>query len=166
MANEKILELKKGIVSEIKDRISKSVSTIFFDYRGLTDEQISEIRKKLKETNSDMKVYKNTMTKKALEALNYNMEECTVGPSAIVFGDDSISPIKILTEYAKEHKVLTIKGGIVDGKETSLEVLAKLATIPSRDTLLTMLAGGMIGIAKDLSVALHLYAEKLNEEGK
>lgn len=166
MANEKVLEQKKGIVSEIKDKISKSVSTIFFDYRGLTDEQISEIRKKLKETNSEMKVYKNTLTKKALDDLEYKLEECTVGPSATVFGEDSISPIKILTEYAKEHEVLTVKGGIIDGKETSLEVLAKLATIPPRDTLLAMLAGGMIGIAKDLSIALNLYAEKLNEEGK
>lgn len=166
MANEKILEQKKGIVSEIKDRISKSVSTIFFDYRGLTDEQISEIRRKLKETNSEMKVYKNTLTKRALDELDYKMEECTVGPSATVFGEDSISPIKILTQYAKDHDVLKVKGGIVDGKETTLEVLNKLATIPSRETLLTMLAGGMIGIAKDLSIALNLYAEKLNEEGK
>lgn len=166
MANEKILDRKKGVVSEIKEKISNSSSTIFFDYRGLTDEQISLIRKELRDNNSEMKVYKNTLTKRALDDLNYNMEECTLGPSAIVFGKDSITPIKIITAYSKKFELLTVKGGIVDGKDTSLDVLSQLATIPSMETLLTMLAGGLIGIVKDLSISLNLYAEKLNEEGK
>ncbi len=165
MANEKVLDGKKDVVSEIRDKISESASTIFFDYRGLTDGQISELRKKLKANNSEMKVYKNTLTKRALDELKYNMEDCTIGPSATAFSMDSIDAIKIITSFSKEHELLTIKGGIVDGKETSLEVLAKLATIPSREALLTMLAGGMIGIVRDLSISLHLYAEKLNEEG-
>lgn len=166
MANERILELKKNVVSEIRDRISASSSTIIFDYRGLTDEQIFELRRKLKETNAEMKVYKNTLTKRALEELKLDMEECTVGPSALVFGEDQVGPIKILTEYAKEHDVLQVKGGIVDGKVTSMEVLNKLSTIPGRTALLTMLAGGMIGLIKDLSISLNLYAEQLKEEEK
>lgn len=165
MANEKILEKKKNVVSEIKEKISNSASTIFFDYRGLTDVQIAQIRKELKENNSEMKVYKNTLTKIALDDLKYNMGECTLGPNAIAFGDDLITPIKIISSYSKKFELLTIKGGIVDGKETPLEVLSKLATIPSRETLLTMLAGGLVGIVKDLSISLKLYAEKLNEEG-
>ncbi len=166
MANERILELKKNVVSEIRDRISASSSTIIFDYRGLTDEQIFELRRKLKETNAEMKVYKNTLTKRALEELKLDMEECTVGPSALVFGEDQVGPIKILTEYAKEHDVVQVKGGIVDGKVTPMEVLNKLSTIPGRTALLTMLAGGMIGLIKDLSISLNLYAEQLKEEEK
>ena len=166
MANERVLELKKNVVSEIRDKISNASSTIFFDYRGLTDEQIFELRRKLKETNAEMKVYKNTLTKRALDELKFEMEECTVGPSALVFGEDQIGPIKILTEYAKEHDVLKVKGGIVDGKVTSMDVLNKLSTIPGRQALLTMLAGGMIGLVKDLSISLNLYAEKLKEEEK
>ncbi len=166
MANERILEQKKQVVSEIKDNISKSASTIFFDYRGLTDEQIFQIRKELKNNNAEMKVYKNTMTKRALDELKLNLEDCTSGPSAIAFGEDSIVPIKIVTEFSKKYEALSIKGGIVDGEATSLNVLSKLATIPSRDVLLTMLASGMIGIVKNLSISLNAYAEKLNEEGK
>ncbi|NLV90336.1 MAG: 50S ribosomal protein L10 [Tenericutes bacterium] len=165
MANEKILEQKKGVVSEISDKISKSASTIFFDYRGLTDEQISLIRKELKKSNSEMKIYKNTMTKRALDDLKFNMDYCTFGPSAVVFGEDSITPIKIIADFSKKYELLKVKGGIVDGKETSMEVLTKLSAIPSRDALITMLASGMLGVINNLSISLKLYAEKLKEEG-
>ena len=78
----------------------------------------------------------------------------------MVYSTDAVAPIKIVTNFAKDHEALTVKGGLVDGNVTSLSELAQLATIPSRDGLLTMLAGGMIQIAKDLSVALNLYAEQ------
>jgi len=164
MANERVLELKKSVVSEIKDRIENSASTIIFDYRGLTDEEMFELRRKLKEANSEMKVYKNTLTKRALDDLKLDMKECTVGPSALVFGSDQVGPIKTLTEYKKKFDFLVVKGGIVDGKIATMEELNKLSTIPGRNTLLTMLAGGMIAIVKDLSIALNLYAEKLKKE--
>lgn len=163
MANPKVLEMKQGVVNEIRDKINSSSSVIFFDYRGLTDEQVSELRRKLRENDAEMKVYKNTLTKRALDELKLSMDECVVGPSAIAFGKDSIGAIKTLTNYAKEHEILKIKGGIVDGSVSTLETLSKLATIPSRDTLLTMLAGGMIGIVRDLSIALNLYAESKAE---
>ena len=107
-----------------------------------------------------MNVYKNTLTKRALDSLNISMDECVLGPSALVYSTDAVAPIKTVTNFAKEHSALSVKGGIVDGKVSSLEELAQLATIPSRDGLLTMLAGGMIGIVKDLSIALNLYAEQ------
>jgi large subunit ribosomal protein L10 len=163
MANPKVLEMKQGVVNEIRDKINSSSSVIFFDYRGLTDEQVSELRRKLRENDAEMKVYKNTLTKRALDELKLSMDECVVGPSAVAFGKDSIGAIKTLTNYAKEHEILKIKGGIVDGSVSTLETLSKLATIPSRDTLLTMLAGGMIGIVRDLSIALNLYAESKAE---
>lgn len=166
MANEKILEQKKQVVSEIKDKLSNSASSIFFDYRGLTDEEVYQIRKELKANNSEMKIYKNTMTKRALDELKIDLSDCTAGPSAIAFGEDSIVPIKIITEYSNKYKALSIKGGIVDGEPTSLNMLSKLATIPPRDVLLTMVASGMMGIVKNLSISLNAYAEKLNEEGK
>ena len=162
MANQKVLEKKITIVSEISDKVKDSSSVIFFDYRGLTDEEVTEVRKRLRASNSDKKIYKNTLTTRALDELKRTMEECVVGPNAMVFSRDIVAPIKVLTEYAKDHELLTIKGGIVDGKVSTLETLSKLATLPSRETLLTMLAGGMIGIAKDLSVALHLYSEQKN----
>jgi large subunit ribosomal protein L10 len=160
MANQERLEMKKAVVSEITDKIKDSSSVVFFDYRGLTDEELTELRRKLKDNETDMKVYKNTLTKRALDNLQLVMEECVQGPSAVAFSKDAIAPIKILTDYAKDHVALSIKGGIVDGKASTMDVLSKLATIPSREGLLTMLAGGMIGIARDLSIALNLYAEQ------
>lgn len=162
MGNKKTLESKMSVVSEITNRVKSSSSVVFFDYRGLSDEEITELRKKLRESDSDMKVYKNTLTKRALDDLNLTIEECVVGPSAVVFGTDAIAPIKTLVNYAKDHILLSIKGGIVDGKVSSMESLAKLATIPSREGLLTMLAGGLIGIPRDLCISLNLYAEQKN----
>ncbi|MDD2202817.1 MAG: 50S ribosomal protein L10 [Bacilli bacterium] len=163
MASDKILDAKKEIVSEIKDRISNSSSVIFFDYLGLSVGETMELRKKLKESNSDIKIYKNTLVKRALDNLDLDLGDVMAGPNAMSLSTDVVEPIKIITNYAKEHKALEIKGGIVDGSVSSLEELAKLATIPSREGLLTMLAGGMIGIVKDLSICLHLYSEQKSE---
>ncbi|MDD2469733.1 MAG: 50S ribosomal protein L10 [Bacilli bacterium] len=163
MASEKVLETKKQTVSEIKEKVSDASSVIFFDYRGLTVAETTELRSKLRASNSDVKIYKNTLVKKALDELKFNMDEVLKGPNAISLSKDIVEPIKILANYAKEHKALEIKGGIVDGKISSLTELAKLATVPSREGLLTMLAGGMLAIVKDLSICLQLYSEQKNE---
>lgn len=160
MANKLILEKKAETVNEITSKLKDNSGIVFVDYRGLTDEEVTSLRKKLRENNADMKVYKNTLTKRALDSLNMSLDECVEGPSALVYSTDAVSPIKIVTGFAKEHEALSIKGGIIDGKVSSLEELAQLATIPSREGLLTMLAGGMIGIVKDLSIALNLYSEQ------
>ena len=160
MANKLIIEKKAQTVEEIASKIKDSAGVVFVDYRGLTDEEITSLRRNLRKNSADMKVYKNTLTKRALDSLNISMDECVLGPSALVYSTDAVAPIKTVTNFAKEHSALSEKGGIVDGKVSSLEELAQLATIPSRDGLLTMLAGGMIGIVKDLSIALNLYAEQ------
>ena len=160
MANKLILEKKAETVNEITDKLKNSAGVVFIDYRGLTDEELTTLRRSLRENSADVKVYKNTLTKRALDSLNLTLDECVEGPSALVYSEDAVAPIKVVTNFAKDHEALSIKGGIVDGKVSSLEELAKLATIPSREGLLTMLAGGMIGIAKDLSIALNLYAEQ------
>ncbi len=160
MANKLIIEKKAQTVEEIASKIKDSAGVVFVDYRGLTDEEITSLRRNLRKNSADMKVYKNTLTKRALDSLNISMDECVLGPSALVYSTDAVAPIKTVTNFAKEHSALSVKGGIVDGKVSSLEELAQLATIPSRDGLLTMLAGGMIGIVKDLSIALNLYSEQ------
>ena len=160
MANKLIIEKKAQTVEEIASKIKDSAGVVFVDYRGLTDEEITSLRRNPRKNSADMKVYKNTLTKRALDSLNISMDECVLGPSALVYSTDAVAPIKTVTNFAKEHSALSVKGGIVDGKVSSLEELAQLATIPSRDGLLTMLAGGMIGIVKDLSIALNLYAEQ------
>ena len=163
MANQKILEAKADIVEEIKNVANDNASFILFDYRGLTAEETTELRKILRDSESGYKVWKNTLTKRALDSLNYNLDNCLEGPSAIAYSKDAIAPIKALSNFAKEHPALEIKGGIVDGNVTSLEEINALSTIPSREGLLTMLAGGLIGTVKDLSIALNLLSEQKSE---
>lgn len=164
MASEKILNEKKVIVSEIIDNIKNSESVILFQYQGLTVAEMSELRNKLNEVNSSVRIYKNTLLKRALDELKINMDEFLEGPNAILFGENLLEPIKIISEFAKDHEKLNIRVGIISGDVASLETIKEYASIPSREGLLTMLAGGMIQYVKDLSISLNLYAEKL--EGK
>ena len=164
MASERILEEKKQIVSEIVNKIKNSESVILFQYQGLTVAEMSELRNKLNEVNSSVRVYKNTLLKRALDELNIKMDEFLEGPNAILFGSSLLEPIKIIAEYAKNHEKLNIRIGIISGDVASLETINEYASIPSREGLLTMLAGGMIQYVRDLSISLNLYAEKL--EGK
>ena len=159
MANAKIIEQKAEVVSEIKDRFENAKSVVMFDYRGLSVAEVTELRRKLRENGADYKVYKNTLTKRALDELNINMDEYLAGPSAITFGTDELSIVKILSDFAKDHNALELKAGIVEGKVAGLEDLKRYAAIPSRDMLLTMLAAGLMGTVRDLSICLDLYAK-------
>ena len=163
MANQKIIEAKAQVVEEIADVAKNNASFILFDYRGLTAEETSELRKSLRESGSAYKVWKNTLTKRAMDSLEFDLDNCLEGPSAIAFSSDAVAPIKALSNFAKEHPDLEIKGGLVDGKVASLEEIKALSTIPSREGLLTMLAGGLIGTVRDLSIALNLYSEQKEE---
>lgn len=163
MASEKILKQKQAVIDEIKERTENSKTVVLFDYRGITDAEAKELRIKLKESNSDYKVYKNTLMSRAFDDLGIDLKEGLTGPSAFAFGEDQIAPIKTLAEFAKEHPALILKVGIVDGEKADQAKLAEYATLPSRDGLLTMLAGGMMGIARDLSICLDLYSQQKEE---
>ena len=160
MANAKILEQKATVVSEIKEKFENAKSVVMFDYRGLSVAEVTELRRKLRENGADYKVYKNTLTKRALDELNINMDEYLAGPSAITFGTDELSIVKILDDFAKDHNALELKAGIVEGKVAGLEDLKRYAAIPSRDVLLTMLAAGLMGTVRDLSICLDLYTKE------
>lgn len=160
MANSKIIEQKAEIVSEIKEKFDNAKSVVLFDYRGLSVAEATELRRKLRENGADYKVYKNTLTKRALDELNIDMSEYLAGPSAISFGTDELSIVKILNDFAKEHEALELKAGIVEGKVAGLEDLKRYAAIPSRDMLLTMLAAGLLGTVRDLSICLDLYSKE------
>ena len=164
MASSKILEQKKQVVSEIVDKLKNSESVIIFQYQGMTVEELSDLRRKLKEVDSDVKVYKNTLLKRAADELKINLDDFLEGPNAILFGASLLEPIKIISEFAKSHDKLDIRVGVISGDVADLSVIKEYASIPSRDGLLTMLAGGMMQYVKDLAISLNLYAEQM--EGK
>ena len=163
MANVAILAQKQEVINEIKDKIDNAGGVVFFDYRGLTDAEAKELRRSLKDAGADYKIYKNTLVTRALDELKIKLEDDLFGPSALAYSSDEIAPIKVLSEFAKSHPAVELKVGIVDKEVTGKEKLEQLATIPSREGLLTMLAGGMIGIARDLSICLDLYAKQKEE---
>ena len=163
MASEAILKQKQAVIDEIKERVQNAKTIVLFDYRGITDSEAKELRVKLRETNSDYKVYKNTLMARAFNDLDIDLNESLNGPSAFAFGEDQIAPIKVLSEFAKDHPALVLKVGIVDGEKADQAKLAEYATIPSREGLLTMLAGGMMAIPRDLAIALDLYSQQKEE---
>ena len=162
MANVKILEKKQTIVDEISSKVNESSAVVLFEYQGLTVAETNELRRKLRETGSDFKVYKNTLTKRALDSLNIDLGELG-GPKAIAFGTDAVAPIKVLSDYAKKHPALELKVGYVDGAVADEAMLKSLAAIPSRDGLLTMLAGGLLEHVKNFAIALDLHSKNLEE---
>ena len=163
MASERVLKEKQLVIDEIKDRTENAKSIVLFDYRGITDSEAKELRRKLKASNADYKVYKNTLMTRAFNDLGIDLTEALSGPSAFAFSDDQIAPIKVLSDFAKDHPALILKVGIVDGEKADQAKLAEYAKLPSRDGLLTMLAGGMIGLVRDLSICLDLYSQQKEE---
>ena len=160
MPSVKSLELKQAVVSEIKDKCSNAKSLVLFDYRGLTDKEIKDLRIKLRENDSEYKVYKNTLLKIAFNDMNLNFDEFLTGPTAIAFSDDDVAAVKVLSDTAKKNEALVLKAGYIENSVCDKAKLDEFAKIPSREGLYTMLAGGMIQIVKDLSIALDLYSEQ------
>ena len=163
MANQKILEGKQQIIDEIATKAKESAAFVVFEYQGLTVAETNELRRTLKESGSELKVYKNTLTRRALNTLNIDLGEELNGPKAIAFGTDAIAPIKALSDFAKNHPAVNIKIGYVDGSVADQALLATYAAIPSREGLLTMFAGGLLEHVKNFAICLDLHAKNLEE---
>lgn len=164
MASEKILNTKRETVAEITDKLKNSESVVLFRYAESTVADMQELRRELKKLDSEVKIYKNTLVKRALDDMNIDLSSFLEGPNAIVFGKNLLEPIKAISEFAKKHENVEIVTGIIKGEVVNLDTIKEYASIPSMEGLLTMFAGGLIEHVKNLSVALNLYAEKLGEE--
>lgn len=162
MANVKILEKKQEIIDEISSKVKDSASIVLFEYQGLTVSETNELRRKLRETGSDFKVYKNTLTMRALNDLKIDLGFLE-GAKAMAYGSDAVAPIKVLSDFAKNHPALELKVGYVDGSVADEAMLKSLAAIPSREGLLTMLAGGLLEHVKNFAIALDLHSKNLEE---
>ncbi len=163
MASSKILEAKKATVNEILENIKSSESVILFQYQGLTVSDLSELRRKLRETDATFKIYKNTLLKRALDEQNISFEGFLEGPNAILFGKNLLEPIKVISDFAKDHKKLEIRVGIISGNVADLATIQDYASIPSYEGLLTMLCRGMMEHVNKLAIGLNQYAENLEK---
>jgi len=164
---------KEAVVQEIKEKLQSAKSVILTDYRGLNFEQLTELRKKLREQSVEYKVFKNTLARIAAKELDLNdLEPYLVGPTAMALSfDDPIAPAKTLADFGKQTKLLELKGGIVEGVVVGGDKVKALATMPPREVLLAMfmgglksplygLAGSLNGIVRGLAVALNQVAQQ------
>ena len=133
----KAIELKSQVVSEIVEKLEKSSSAIVVDYKGLTVEEVTELRKKMREAGVEYKVYKNTLVRK------FN-DELLVGTNAIAFGyEDPVAPARILKEFMDSHPKMQLKMGVVEGEFYNESQIVEFANIPSREVLLAKLLGSL-----------------------
>lgn len=167
MSNVNIIETKKQVVQEIADKFQSSKSTVLVNYRGLDVAEITELRKQLREENVDFKVYKNTMTRRAIEQAEFNeLSETLMGPTAIAFSkEDVIAPAKVLGKFAKDHSALEIKGGVIEGKVATLEQLSELAQLPNYDGLVFMFLSVLQAPIRNLAYVTKAIAEQKEEQG-
>lgn len=157
-----IREEKVALVNEIAEKLQNAKSTIIADYRGLTVAEVTELRKNLRDAGIEFKVLKNTMTRRAADQVNLSdVNEYLTGPNAIAFSyDDVVAPAKILNDFAKAHKALELKGGIVEGKVVTTSEVQALAELPSKEGLLSMLANVLQAPIRNFAYAVKQIAEK------
>lgn len=163
----KAVEAKKQVVSEIASKLRESKSTVVVDYRGLTVAQVTELRKSLREAGVEFKVYKNTLTRRAAEEAELaGLNEYLTGPNAIAFStEDVIAPAKVLNDFAKDHEALEIKAGVIEGKLVTLDEVKAIATLPSREGLLSMLLSVLQAPIRNLALATKAVADQKEEQG-
>lgn len=136
---------KQAIIDEIKDKFERAESAVVIDYMGITVAQADAMRKKLREANVDYTVYKNTLVKRAIDGTDYApMAEVLEGPSALAFSyDDATAPARVLNDAIKEFKNMEFKGGFVEGEYYDKEAIAQIASIPSREVLISKFMGSI-----------------------
>ena len=156
MASETILKQKEVEVKELATKLKDAKLVLLTDYRGITVEDVTKLRNDLRETKAEYKVIKNNITKRALNANGENgLDAVLEGPTAVIIAEeDYLSPLKAIYKFAKDNEFYKIKGGIVEGKVLSVDELITLAKLPSRQELLGMLAGSLLGTISKVAIAL------------
>ena len=161
-------EIKATQVEMIKENLEKAQSVVFVDYRGLTVEEDTALRKKLREAGVEYKVLKNTLIKRAADELSITgLDEHLNGPTAVAFGmTDPAAPAKIIGEYIKQTKKMEVKCGLVDKKYIDARGVEALAEIPSKEVLVAKLLGSMnapiTGLVSVLSGTLRKLVYAIN----
>ena len=164
--NQAVLENKKNVVIEIADKFKNSGSTVIAEYRGLSVAEVTELRRKLREENVEMKVYKNTLASLAADATGVSdLTETLTGPNALVFGPDETAASRILAQFAKKHKALVLKGGIVEGKVVDLDTINELSALPNREGMLSMLLSVLQAPVAQFARAVNAVAEARPADG-
>ncbi len=156
MASEKILNQKKVEVSNLAAKMKEAKLILFTEYRGINVVDDTTLRKNLRNANATCTIIKNNITRRALTECGIEgLNETLTGPVAVVMSnEDYLEPSKVIYEFAKANEFYKIKGGVIEGKVMTAEEIITLAKLPSRETLLSMLAGALLGNISKVAVAL------------
>ena len=156
MASEKILNQKKEEVAKLAEKIKEAKVVLLTDYRGINVSDVTGLRAKLRNAEVEYSVIKNNITRRALaECKIEGLDDALLGPTAVVIGNnDYLDACKTIYEFAKDNEFYKIKGGIIEGKVVSAEEIITLAKLPSKETLIGMLAGALLGNISKFAVAL------------
>ena len=162
MANKEIIKQKSEEVKALAAKIQEAKVLILVDYKGINVADVTDLRTKLRGANTEYKIIKNNIIRRALaENKVEGLEDTLAGPTAVVLGnEDYLEPSKIIYDFAKANDYYKIKGGIIDGKVVTAEEIITLAKLPSRETLLGMLAGALLGNITKLAVGLNEVAKQ------
>lgn len=159
-----VIERKAEAVRILSEKLGRAKTVVAFDYPGLTVESFTKLRGQLREAGCEVTVYKNNISRRASIAAGYEaLADTFVGAKALAISyDDVVAPAKIVYEFAKENKVVKIHAGIIEGNVADIDQINALATLPSRETLLTMLAVGLLTPVRELSVGLNMISSEEN----
>ena len=176
MASEKILEMKKQQVQEMAAKLTEAGSIVLADYRGLTVEEDTELRSKMRAEGIEYKVVKNNIIKHAIQGTDLeSLGDFLVGPTSIAISNDEVAPAKVMFKFAKDLDAFELKAGAVDGEVIDLAGIEQLAKLPSKEQLIAKMLGSMnspiTGLVtvlsaniKGLAVALNAIIEKNQTE--
>ncbi len=156
MASEAILNQKKEEVTKLANKIKEAKLVLLTDYRGINVENVTELRAELRKVGGEYTVIKNNITRRALaEAGIEGLDEQLVGPTAVIMSNEEyLEPTKAIYNFTKNNDYYKIKGGVIEGKVMSAEEIITLAKLPSREDLLSMLAGALLANISKFAVAL------------
>ena len=156
------VQRKAVAVEALAERLKEAKTAVLFDYKGLTVDQFTDLRNQLRNEGCEVNVIKNNISRRASVAAGYEeLADSFVGPKALILGfDDVVAPAKIIAEFAKANKVVEIEGGVIEGKVVARESIMELANLPSRETLLTQLAAGLLMPVREVAIGLNMLAEQ------
>ena len=159
---------KSEEVQVLLEKMQSVHSFVILDYSGLTVAQVSQLRRDLTANGCEMKVIKNNITKRAAAEAGYSeLSETLAGPNAVAFSyEDSVSAAKTVYDFSKKNKALELKVGVVDGEYMDNDKIMQIATIPTREVLLTMIAAGIMQPIKEVAMAIHMHVENLEESSQ
>lgn len=165
MPSQKILDMKKEQVSVLAEKFKKAKIVALTEYRGITVEQDTALRSQIRENGDDYIVAKNSIIAHAAKEAGIEGFDITLeGPTAVVIGyEDYVKSPKTINDFAKDNDFYKFKAGIMDGKVIDVTEVKKLASLPSKETLYSMLASALLGNIRNLAVVLDQARQKQEE---